>query len=62
MKSKITLVILLLLIVCLAGISIFFGYSYFNEKENVITLTSEVEKLRESSEQKQEETAPSQVI
>lgn len=62
MKSKITLVILLLLIVCLAGTSIFFGYSYFNEKENVTTLTSQVETLRESNEEKQEETAPSQVI
>ena len=62
MKSKITLIILLLLIVCLAGTSIFFGYSYFNEKENVTTLTSQVETLRESNEEKQEETAPSQVI
>ena len=62
MKSKITLVILLLIIICLAGTSIFFGYSYFNEKENVTTLTSEVETLRESNEEKQEETEPSQVI
>lgn len=62
MKSKITLVVLLLTIVCLAGASIFFGYKYFNEKENVTILTSEVETLRESNEEKQEETEPSQVI
>lgn len=62
MKSKITLVVLLLTIVCLAGASIFFGYKYFNEKENVTILTSEVETLRESNEEKQEETEPSQVV
>lgn len=62
MKSKITLVILLLLIVCLCGTSVFFGYNYFNEKENVTNLTSQVESLKESYEEKEEETEPSQVI
>ena len=62
MKSKITLIILLVLIIVLVGLSIFLGYSYLKEKENVTTLTSEVETLKESYDQKDEENEPSQVI
>ena len=46
MKSKITLVILLVIIIFLGALSFFLGYKYLNEKDTVKALNSQVEILK----------------
>lgn len=60
MKSKITLIILLVAIVILATTTVVFGYKYNKEKQSAQSLTSEVEELKANSEL--EESESSQVI
>lgn len=43
MKSKITLVILLVIIIFLGALSFYFGYEYFKTKDEVNALNSQVD-------------------
>lgn len=45
MKNKITILILLILLLVVCGISIFFGYMYFNEKNAASDMSSQIEEL-----------------
>ena len=51
MKSKITLIVLIVVIVFFAALSFFFGYKYLNSDEKINELTAQVESL---SNEKQE--------
>jgi len=46
MKSKITLVILLVIIIFLGALSFYFGYEYFKTKDEVNALNSQVDILK----------------
>lgn len=56
MKSKITLIVLIVIIIFLAALSFFFGYEYFNGKKQVEQLNETVETLTKVSEQMEENT------
>ncbi len=45
MKSKITLIILFVLLIVACGIAIFFGYMYFNEKATTSDMSLQIEEL-----------------
>ncbi len=56
MKSKITLVILIVIIIFLTALSFFFGYKYFDGKKQIGHLNETVETLSKVSEQNKENT------
>ena len=61
MKSKITLIVLIVVIVFFAALSFFFGYKYLNSDEKINELTAQVEQLS-NNQNVQEETEQEQQV
>lgn len=62
MKSKITLLVLIVVIVFLASLSFFFGYKYLNSNDKINELTAQVEELSKNQDEtlEQEDVQESQ--
>ena len=45
MKNKITLIILLIIVLILASLAFFFGYKYLSDKNNISSMSSQIEEL-----------------
>lgn len=61
MKSKITLIVLIVVIVFFAALSFFFGYKYLNSDEKINELTAQVEQLSNNPNIQEETTQEPQV-